>query len=364
MPLRFTRRQIAAQAFESANVVDVDGDGVLDIVSGSYWYQGPDFRKWHQIGETRRFGEYYDDFSTIVLDIDGDGRPDIVTGGWWGGNLRWWKNPGKTGAAWSEHVLATDVGNVETTRAWDVDGDGVVEIVPNTPGHALCAYRLDRGPDGKGLGTFTRHVISPHALGHGLGFGDVDGDGRGEFITPKGILKAPAAGPWTGEWTLSEEFDLKDASVPVIVADVNGDGLADLIVGRAHNYGLDWLEQRRGANGKREWIRHPIDPFNSQYHDMHWADIDGDGKPELITGKRYRAHCGSDPGEFDDVGIYYFKWTGEGFAKQMISYGAPGVGKGCGIHFALADLRGTGRLDIVAPGKDGLDVFFNDGSTT
>ena len=188
------------------------------------------------------------------------------------------------------------------------------------------------------------------------------GDGQGEFITPKGFLKRPAAGPWSGPWTLHEEFQLcGDASVPVLVADVNGDGLADLIVGHAHSYGLEWWEQQRASDGKRTWTKHVIDDSNSQYHDLIWADIDGDGKPELITGKRFRAHCGHDPGEFDDVGLYYFKWTGEGFAKQVIAYGQPGVGKGCGIHFQVADLRGSGRLDIIAPGKDGLDVFFNEG---
>jgi hypothetical protein len=358
-PMRWTKQLVATQAFESCGVFDVDGDGVLDIVSGSYWYQGPDFRKWHFIGEVPRAGEYYDDFSTIALDIDGDGRLDFVTGGWWGNNLRWRQNPGKAGEPWKEHIIAEGIGNIETTRAWDVDGDGVVEIVPNTPGAPLCAYRLVRA-GGKGTGKFEKHVIWPHGVGHGLGFGDIDGDGQGEFITPQGILKAPAGGPWSGEWSFAKEFDLGCASVPVIVADVNGDGLADLIVGQAHGYGLDWWEQRR-EGGKRTWVKHPIDPGNSQYHDLIWADVDGDGKPELVTGKRFRAHCGHDPGEFDDIGVYYFKWTGEGFAKQIISYGPPGVGKGCGIHFALADLRGTGRLDVVAPGKDGLVVFYNDG---
>lgn len=44
-----------------------------------------------------------------------------------------------------------------------------------------------------------------------------------------------------------------------------------------------------------------------------------------------------------------------------MDYGPIGTGKGCGIHFAVVDLRSTGRLDIVAPGKEGLVVFFNEG---
>ena len=113
------------------------------------------------------------------------------------------------------------------------------------------------------------------------------------------------------------------------------------------------------TGGGRTWIRHPIDPYNSQYHDLQWADIDGDGECELVTGKRYRAHNGRDPGAYDELGLYYFKWNGESFAKQVISHGPIGIGAGCGIFFSIADLNGNGRLDIVAPGKDGLVGFEN-----
>jgi hypothetical protein len=361
MPVRFTRQNVSLETFESAGVFDVNGDGVPDIVSGEFWYEGPDYRKRHFLGKVMRYEEYYDDFSTIPMDIDGDGRLDFVTGGWWGNTLRWRQNPGDPAKPWPEHVIG-EVGNVETTRAWDVDGDGQLEIVPNTPNGPLVAYKLVRGPDGRGTGKFTRHVIYDQPQGHGLGFGDIDGDGRGEFILGKGWLKAPAA-PLSGPWTWHQEYDLGgDGSVPILVADVNRDGTADLIVGRAHSYGLDWWQQQRKASGPSTWIKHPIDPFNSQYHDMFWADIDGDGENELVTGKRFRAHCDNDPGTFDTLGLYYFKWTGEGFAKQVIACGAPGAGgAGCGIHFCLADLRGTGRLDIIAPGKDGLKVFYNEG---
>ena len=351
MAPRFRKQFIAATQFEAVAVCDVDGDGILDLVCGDLWYQGPDFRKWHPVVPVARAGEYYDDFSGIVLDVDGDGKPDIVTGGWWGDSIRWRKNSGTRGKPWTEHVIAAGIGNVETTRAWDIDGDGVMEIVPNTPSHPLCAYRLTAP------GVFTKHVIFPEGCGHGLGYGDVDGDGLGEFVTPKGILKRPAAGAWSGPWTLLPGPDLgQDASIPVIVADIDGDGQAELISGHAHSYGLDWYKRVDGA-----WVKHAIDPFVSQYHDLIWADLDGDGKPELITGKRYRAHCGNDPGEFDDVSISCFKWHGSGFTKQSISNGPVGEGKGCGIHFAVADLRGNGRLDIIAPGKDGLAIFWNEG---
>ena len=359
MPLKFRKVFIADERYESAGVFDVNGDGILDIVSGAYWYEGPDFKKQHPVGPVRAEGEYFDDFSTIPIDVNGNGRLDFITGGWWGQTLRWRENPGETGNEWPEHIIA-ECGNVETTRAWDVDGDGRLEMAPNCPGAPLVVYKLDVDGNGRGVGSFTAYKIYDQPQGHGLGFGDITGNGRGDFVLANGFLEAPGD-PWRGEWIFRPEFDLGSASVPVLVVDVNGDGRNDLIVGQAHEYGLHWLEQKVDDAGRRAWVKHVIDPDNSQYHDLMWIDIDGDGQCELVTGKRYRAHCGHDPGAFDPVGTYYFKWNGESFTKQVIDYGPARVGKGCGIHFAVADLTGNGLLDIVAPGKDGLYVFFNEG---
>ncbi|MFB6453549.1 FG-GAP repeat domain-containing protein [Bradyrhizobium tunisiense] len=377
MPVKWRKVWISDETYESVGVFDVNGDGVPDIVSGSFWYEGPDFRKRHLIGDLGRYlEEYYDDFSTIAMDVDGDGRLDFVTGGWWGGTLRWRENPTLRWCPaadakswperipWPEHIIG-ETGNVETTRAWDIDGDGQVELVPNTPTTRdvkIFKLRLDAG--GKGTGQFDRHVIyefpEGQVQGHGLGCGDIAGNGRMDLVLCNGWLEAPA-NPWRDKWTWHPEFELGRSSVPILVVDVNGDGVNDMIVGQAHDYGLDWYEQRPLPGGGRKWIKHPIDPYNAQYHDMQWIDIDGDGQCELVTGKRHRAHNGYDPGEWDDYGIYYFKWNGESFSKQVITYGPIGSTTGCGIHFALADLRGTGRLDLVAPGKDGLWIFYNEG---
>jgi hypothetical protein len=361
MPLKFRKVLIADERYESAGVFDVNNDGVLDIVSGAWWYEGPDFKVKHKIGEIKAFGEYYDDFSHIPLDINGDGYTDYICGGWWGNTLRWRENPGDPAKEWPEHIIA-ETGSIETTRAWDVDGDGELEIVPNCPGGPLVVYKLIRDAQGKGTGKFAAHTIRTEKQGHGLGCGDIAGKGRADFVLYNGWLEAPADA-FHGQWQFHPfGFDLGAASVPILVLDVNGDGLNDLIVGGAHRYGLDWYEQVRSAGGEITWLKHPIDPYNSQYHDLQWVDIDGDGAPELITGKRYRAHNDNDPGTFDGVGTYYFKWNGESFSKQIIDFGPTRYGKGCGIFFAVADLNGDGRLDIVAPGKDGLVVFYNEGN--
>ncbi|MFD2570632.1 FG-GAP repeat domain-containing protein [Spirosoma soli] len=351
--LQFRRYFVAAESYETVAVYDVDKNDTLDIVSGDFWYEGPRFRRRHLIGSQTRQDQYYDDFSTIPMDVNADGRVDFVTGGWFGQTLRWLENPAKAGM-WPVHEIAK-VGNVETTRAWDVDGDGTLEIVPNNPGHPLKYLKLTAPHQ------FQTINIAP-TQGHGLGFGDINADGRGDFVVSDGWLEAPADRS-AGQWILHKEFALGTASVPIIVTDVNGDKRTDLIVGQGHGYGLHWYEQTRDSNGKRGWTKHLIDDKNSQYHCMEWVDITGDGRPELLTGKRFRAHNDNDPGSDDPVGLYYFMWDAakKQFIKHDIAYGPAGAGKGTGIYFAIADLHKTGRKDIVVAGKDGLVVFFNEG---
>ena len=355
--LNFRKQFIASEAFESVNVFDIDKDGAQDLFSGSFWYKGPEFERRSFVGPLKRHGEYYDDFSTIVLDVNHDGNPDVITGGWFDGTLIWKENPAKNGP-WTEHIIAR-CGNIETTQAWDIDGDGVPEIIPNTPRKPLVIYRL-RPSTTSTVAFDSIKVTDQH--GHGLGYGDINGDGRGDLIVDKGWLECPME-PFRQPWIFHGEFDFVQASVPMLVTDVNQDGRNDLIVGQGHNYGLDWYEQKVDTRKNRSWVKHAIDPYNAQYHTMVLSDIDNDGKPELITGKRYRAHDDNDPGAHDPVGLYYFKWNGESFSKQVIRYGTigEGQGKGTGIFFAVVDVNNNGWKDIVVAGKDGLCVFFNEG---
>ena len=354
--VKFRKVLIDQVSYEAASVFDVDNDGILDIVCGEYWYEGPNWVK-HKICEVKPEGEYYNDFSDLPLDVNGDGFTDIVTGAWWEATLKWRENPKGRYEEWKVHDI-DECGSIETTRLFDIDGDGIPEIFPNTPGTPLRYYKLVADQKGRGTGEFAKQVIFDQPSGHGLGFGDIDGDGHADIILCKGWLEAPKDKAH-GEWIFHPEFDLGSASIPIVVHDVNKDGLADLIVGQAHGYGLHWWEQKKDSKGKRSWIKHDIDPSSSQYHDLQMADIDNDGELELVTGKRYRAHCGKDPGADDPVGIYYFKIHSGKFAKNIIDYGKVPEASGCGIHFAIADLNSNGWLDIVAPGKEGLYLFEN-----
>ena len=210
MPLKWKKVWISDETFESAGVFDVNGDGHPDIVSGGFWYPGPDFRAKHVIGDVPRVGEYFDDFSTIALDIAGNGRLDFVTGGWWGNNLRWRENPEDPTQPWPEHILAANTGNVETTRGWDLDGDGIVEILPNTPNNPdVSYYKLITDAKGKGTGAFRKVTVftfpDGSGQGHGLGCGDVAGNGRMDIVLNRGWLEAPAE-PEKGTWIWHADF--------------------------------------------------------------------------------------------------------------------------------------------------------------
>jgi hypothetical protein len=358
--LVFERTRIGTTTFEACSVFDVDKDGHLDIVSGEYWFAGPTFETAHKICDVMPSGDYFDDFADYPMDVNGDGYLDIISGGWFGENLTWRENPKGQPIEWTVREIAR-IGNVERPCFWDIDGDGHMDIAPNTPGRPQRIFRLTRDEAGNPQGTFEQHTISEVPTGHGLGFGDIDGDGRGDLITFNGWFRAPED-PWreTWEWNPGPVLFLS-SSVAILVHDVNGDGLADIIAGNGHDYGLAWWEQRIADDGSREWIRHFIDEDRSQFHEMTLADLDGDGELELITGKRWRAHSGNDPGANDPVGLYYYRIRGGAFERHVIDYGPAETAGGTGIYLWIEDVDGDGRLDIVAPGKEGLYLYRNMG---
>lgn len=347
---QFTPYFVAAESYESVAAMDVNNDGLLDLVSGDFWYENNgkkenNFRQRYLIGNQKRHVEYYDDFATIPFDVNQDGFMDFITGGWFEATLRWHQNPGvEKNKQWIRHDVI-NTGNIECMRAFDIDGDGVMEVMPNNPKKPLKYFKIVNGE-------FQQKDVAT-TQGHGLGFGDINGDGAVDIIVSKGWLENPIG---NGEWKLHEQFDFGTASVPILVHDVNEDGKNDLIVGQAHDYGLHWYEQM----SNNEWKKHAIETTSSQYHTMELIDLDNDGHLELVTGKRYRAHNGKDPGGLEDIGIYFYKIKNGVFSKNIISYGAPGVGKGTGTYFAAADLLGNGKKDLIFAGKDGLTIFYNE----
>ena len=361
-PVRFVMRRVGSFRSEACGVGDFNGDGRLDIVAGPYWYQGPTWKahKFRTLrGKVDQAGKgYFDDFMNAPLDVDGDGRTDVVTCCWFAKQLDWYRNTGPGGGPWPMTVV-DKAGNHECGDLWDIDGDGRAnEILPVT--RDTHWYEVAKGKDGR-LG-LVRHAVATRNSLFGSGVGDVNGDGRADIIRPNAWYEAPAD-PRKGTWTahrlaVGNPEDGKPTHTPQIhVYDVNADGLNDLITSAAHDYGIFWYQQVRKGN-EITWKRHVIDTSWSQPHSIALADLDADGDKDVITGKRFLAHNGSDPGSGEPLGVYWYELKRQGQArwiKHVISFDK---GIGSGLNIPVVDLDGDGDLDIVVTGKWAGPVIF------
>ncbi|MGQ9649618.1 MAG: FG-GAP repeat domain-containing protein [Phycisphaerae bacterium] len=344
----------AESRFEAAGTCDMNNDGRLDIISGGFWYEAPAWKK-HFIRDIPEQDNYYYDFANIPVDVDGDGWIDHVTVAWHNKQISWVRHPGNSGRPF-EVIKIDDPGHLETAFGFDVNDDGRLDIVPNIFDGEPGWYEFK--PDSQmpyGV-NWIKHPLPKDATGPGIGVGDINRDGRCDLIGGKGWAEQPA-NPHA-EWVWHAEFDLGDASIPILVHDIDADGDLDLIWGIGHGYGLYWMEQERNAVGQRVWSKHEIDKSWSQAHAPILADIDNDGRMELIAGKRYYAHNGKDPGANDPRGIYWYDFdvTKRQWARHVIAEGGPA---GLGIAPAATDIDGDGDIDIIAPGKSGLYFFEN-----
>lgn len=352
--VKFRRHIINADSrFEAAGVLDVNRDGRPDIYCGGFWYEAPTWKK-HFVRELTERRGYYSDFANLPVDVDGDGWTDIVNVAWSNKMVFWIRNPGNSGGKF-EVIKIDTPGNMETALLIDINGDGRDDILPNIMSK-VAWYEYRRDVTAKHGVEWIKHELSGIPSGHGIGAGDLNGDGRCDIVGPKGWFEQPATAE--GKWLWHQEFKLGHASIPILVHDVDRDGDADVIWGMGHDYGLYWLEQDKDADGKRIWKKHEIDKSWSQPHFLLLADLNNNGRKELITGKRYRAHNGKDPGGKDPVCVYYYEFdcNKKQWQRHTISEGDKA---GLGINTMAFDIDGDGDLDLVAPGKSGLFLFEN-----
>ncbi|MGD9855442.1 MAG: FG-GAP repeat domain-containing protein [Planctomycetaceae bacterium] len=358
-PIPFDVKLLAVDANEGCDVADVDGDGKLDVIAGRNWYRNGEWvpRALRLIPD---WSEYVESNGDFAYDVNQDGRMDVIAGGFLPTKVFWYENPGeqglKLGLLWQPHELAdTGLSQNEASFLHDFDGDGKPEWISDSwnAANPLYVWTLTPGPDAK----LTRHLIGETGNGHGMGFGDINNDGREDILVGTGWHERPEGDPLTEPWSFHADWNLH-ASCPVYVRDIDVDGTNDLVWGKGHDYGLMlWLGRGTGANGKLRFEERIIDDSYSQPHALHFADLDGDGREELMTGKRVRAHNGNDPGGKEPPILCYYEWDAKksSHARHVIVDGKVGTG----LQIRTADIDADGDTDIVVAGKDGTQVLFN-----
>jgi HEAT repeat protein len=337
---------------EGVAVADFNKDGHLDIATGNILYLGPDWKPQPMLAAPKEYKPegYSDEFLCFAEDIDHDGWPDLIVVGFPGAKTRWLHNPGRRGGPWKEYLAIEKTGN--ESPAWvDVFKDGHKELVfVSEQGMALAR------PGADPTKPWPIHVIAsltdPRAV-HGLGVGDINGDGRNDIVCPEGWWEGPAD-PSHVPWTFHKAKLGFEASAQMLVYDVNGDGRADVISSAAHRYGLWWYEQTRDG-----WIPHEIDHSISQLHAIALADINGDGLPDIVTGKRFWAHREGDEGIDDPAVLCWFEMKRDGGKPSWIRHDID-FDSGVGLHFQVVDINGDGLLDIVTSNKKGVYVFLQE----
>ncbi|MFN7921539.1 MAG: VCBS repeat-containing protein [Bryobacteraceae bacterium] len=343
----FERHTIDLGANETCALADINKDGRLDIVAGENWYAAPKWTKNH-FRDFAFANNYIDNFSDLPVDVNGDGYPDIVSGRWFSKELDWWENPGKKGGPWKQHMIESGF-NVEFAFLVDLNNDGkALEVLPQFAGRdSFTAYYELKG------GQWVRQKVSDKTYGHGIGAGDVNGDGKADVLTSKGWFEAP-------DWKYHPDWDVKEAMSFIHVTDVDGDKRNDIVFGNAHDYGLAWMKH----NADGTWTKQMIDDTWSQVHAVTMADLNGDGKPDIVTGKRWMAHE-HENGAREPNGLYWYETItipppiGKGqlqWVKHVIDFGGRAGG---GMQVQVADIDGDKDLDIAVGGKLGVFLFEN-----
>jgi hypothetical protein len=346
--IRFRKHQIdKAFRSEGVAVADFNGDDRLDIAVGSVYYAGPNWQPVAILPEAKEFNRhgYSDSFLCFADDINRDQAMDLIVVGFPGQQTHWLENPRRVGAVWEKHLAVQETGGESPTYT-DVDGDGRRELICMNKGKCVLAQ-----PGQDPTQPWELRAISNEgdpAPGHGLGLGDINSDGAVDVLVPNGWWQGSNA-PTESAWRFHSADFFGEAQL--CVHDFDGDGDNDVLGSSAHGYGIAWSEQTPDG-----WKTHEIDNTDSQTHAIHLADMNGDGLMDFVTGTRFWAHNGHDPGSFLPSVICWFEqqrndgrvtWT-----KHVID-----VDSGVGLHFQIVDVNNDNRLDIVTANKKGLYYF-------
>lgn len=337
---------------------DINRDGLIDVMAGSFWFEAPDWQR-HDIAKPLIFNPdttFSNSFLDFSMDVNQDGWTDLIRIGYPGQEIVWYENPRNEQHLWTMHKIYDHAGN-ESPAFVDVDGDGRPDILCNDPISKQMIWL--KSPAEKGDTIWRKYIISHRPdlatdrYTHGLGWGDMNQDGRPDIVITKGWWESPKD-ITQSDWVF-HPADLGEDCSQMYIMDLDGDGDADVISASAHNYGIWWHEQIKDSSQRVFFKHHTISKMFSETHGLAMADVNGDGYPDLITGKRYYAHLGNDPGAHELSVLYWFEYKPGKFPvwiPHLIDNDS-----GVGLLVVVKDMNQDGLPDIVVANKKGVFIF-------
>ncbi|MCC7474600.1 MAG: DUF1080 domain-containing protein [Pirellulales bacterium] len=365
----FRRLQLGDTFYcEGAGYGDLNKDGVGDVIIGPYWYAGPSFTERHEFYPPKPFNiaGYSDNFFVYTRDMNGDGWNDIVLIGFPGQQAWWFENPKNKEGHWKRYTVLDGVDNESPTFA-DITGDGVPEFVLNKNG-CIGFAEIPKDDPTK---TWGFHPITPDRqyrnFTHGMGIGDVNNDGRLDVMQKEGWWEHPAEGPKSKLWDFHPANFAEAGGAQMFAYDVDGDGDHDVVTSKAaHGYGLSWFENIGKEGNEIKFKEHLItgnkpeqNEFGVAFSELHalaLVDMDHDGIPDIITGKRWHSHGTREAGSTDPAVLYWFQTSREGGKVRFIPH-LIDKNSGVGTQCTVGDFTGDGWADVVIGNKKGSFVF-------
>jgi FG-GAP-like repeat len=360
---------------EGINHGDLNRDGKQDIIAGPFWYPGPDFKskvpfRQHGTAPFNIAGDS-DCYAIFVYDMNQDGWLDILSFRLPGGSEAvWYENPQGAAGDWTAHNASGYVQD-ESPAFTDMDGDGKPELVTVADGYGGLIKPNWTTPQSAWPFVAITSKGSWGAFTHGLGTGDVNGDGRRDLLLPEGWWEQPpvsSTAPWVqhpaafwGQELPGEGY----GGAQMFTDDVDGDGDKDIVTSlQAHGWGLAWFENQNGTFAKHMIMNTHADEAQyggvafAQLHALDLADVDGDGLSDIVTGKRKGAHGNGLGAEWDAPAVlYWFKLVRQ--AGQLPRYEPHLIDSqaGVGTQVVVADVNADGLPDILTAARAGAFVF-------
>ncbi|MBT5705376.1 VCBS repeat-containing protein [bacterium] len=381
---------------EGAGIGDFNHDGNQDVASGPYWWEGPEFTRRHtyypdhesfalknpdgstQIipgypGALSQKNAYANNFLTFGHDLNGDGWDDILVLGFPGKESTWYENPRTTDRLWPAHVAIAVTDN-ESPHFTDLTGDGSPEIVCNSGGYFGYAAPDVKEP----TKPWVFHPVTPKGywqrFTHGMGVGDVNGDGRNDILEKNGWWEQPVSLNGDPAWQFHAHTFSPGGGAQMYAYDVDGDGDNDVITSiAAHGYGLAWYEHIKDGDGidfkahvfvNKEATENRYGVHFSQPHALDLVDMDGDGLKDLITGKRFWAHGPTGDAEPNAPALlYWFKLDRSMGSAEFVPYLVDND-SGVGTQVMAKDMNNDGFPEIIVGNKKGTFVHWHTATKT